>query len=44
MFTVDEHRFAVHELMYTDGEHMFTARKYKIDIVRGKFRITGIFR
>ncbi len=44
MFTVDEHKFAVHELMYTDGKHKYTEREYKIDIVRGKFRVTGIFR
>ena len=44
MFTVDEHKFAVHELMYTDGKHKYTEREYKIDIVCGKFRITGIFR
>ena len=44
MFTVDEHKFAVHELMYTDGKHKFTEREYKINIVRGKFQITGIFR
>jgi len=44
MFTVDEHKFKVHELMYTDGKHKFTEHEYKIDIVRGKFRVTGIFR
>ena len=44
MFAVDEYKFKVHELMYTDGKHKYTEREYKIDIVRGKFRITGIFR
>ena len=44
MFTVDEYKFAVHEHMFADGEHKYTEREYKIDIVRGKFRITGIFR
>ena len=44
MFTVDEHKFAVHELMYTDGKHKYTEREYKIDIVLGQFRVTEIFR
>lgn len=44
MFTADEYKFKVHEHMFADGEHKYTEREYKIDIVRGKFRITGIFR
>jgi hypothetical protein len=44
MFTVDEYKFKVHEHMFADGEHKYTEHEYKIDIVLGKFRVTGIFR
>jgi hypothetical protein len=27
----DEHKFTVHEYMFTDAEHKFTACKYKIE-------------
>ena len=44
MFAVDEYKFKVHEHMFADDEHKYTEHEYKIDIVLGKFRVTGIFR
>ena len=44
MFAVDEYKFKVHEHMFADGEYKYTEHEYKIEIVLGKFRVTGIFR
>ena len=30
MFTDDEHKFTVHELIFADGEHKFAVHKHKI--------------
>jgi hypothetical protein len=37
MFTVDEHKFEVHELMYTDGKHKYTEREFRIPANNARF-------